>query len=168
MNVQESALEFMLLDLSACVSPDNAAPPPPPMPVTVYNPVTFSVPFTSSCPSGTHIRWTELDWQATIPATASIVFKGQTAATTNFSSAQVVQIADATTTTPGLPAGWNAALIDVSPVDAGVAGAFNTASPAVQSNTDFQLTITLNPTTDQSQAPTLIQWQVKSDCPPSE
>jgi hypothetical protein len=174
LNAQESALEFMLLDLTACVSPDNAPPPGPPTPVISYNPATFTVNFASSCPSGTHVRWTELDWQATVPSTASIVFQGQTAnpaadgGAPNYSSAQTVQIADATTTTPGLPAGWNAALIDVSPVDAGAGGAFNTASPAVQSQNDLLLTITLNPTTDKTQAPTLIQWQVKSDCPPSE
>ncbi len=171
---QESALEFMLLDLTACVSPDNAAPPGPPTPVVSYSPATFTINFASSCPSGTHVRWTELDWKATVPSTASIVFQGQTATPPtdggppNYGSAQKVQVANATTTTPGLPAGWNAALIDVSPVDAGAGGAFNTASPAVQSQTDFLLTITLNPTADKTQAPTLIQWQVKSDCPPSE
>jgi hypothetical protein len=143
--------------------------------VVVYNSASFTLDFTSSCsPGSTHARWTELDWQADVPATASIVFSGQTVdppsdgGPPNFTGAQIVQIADATANTPGLPTGWNAALIDVSPVDAGAGGAFNNASPAVFSKADFQLTITLNPTTDKSQTPTLIAWQVKSDCPPSE
>jgi len=47
-------------------------------------------------------------------------------------------------------------------------GPFNTANPVVTSKGDLRLTITLNPTTDQKAPPTLIQWQVKTDCPPTE
>lgn len=174
LDAQESALEFMLLDLTACVSPDSQPPPPPPN-TTIYNPVSFTMTFQSNCPAGTRVKWRELDWQASIPNTASIVFSGQTAdppadgGAVNWSGVQSVQIADATTTTPNLPTGWNAALIDTAGADAGAGvGAFSSANPPVQSADDLLLTITLNPTTDQSQSPTLIQWQVTQDCPPSE
>jgi hypothetical protein len=162
----------MLLDLTACISPDNAPPPAPPMPVTTYSPVTFTETFSASCPGGTHVVWRELDWQASIPNTASIVFSAQTAepsadgGAVSFSGAQSVQLAKATTSTM-LP-GWDAVLIDATGGDAGVSGAFNVASPPVKSRTDLLLTITLNPTSDMKATPTLIQWQVKSDCPPSE
>jgi hypothetical protein len=175
LDAQESALEFMLLDLTACVSPDNQPPPPPPPPSTTFNPATFTMTIQSNCPAGTRVKWRELDWQASIPNTASIVFSAQTAdppadgGPINWSSVQSVQIADATTTTANLPTGWDAALIDTAGVDAGAGqGAFNTASPPVQSANDLLLTITLNPTTDQTQPPVLINWQVTQDCPASE
>jgi hypothetical protein len=174
---QEAALEFEFFDLSACVSADNLPPtmPPPGTPVT-YNPVTFSVDFQSPCPpvTGTTVVWRELDWQAVIPPTASIVFTAQTAATTidggipTYAGAEFVTLATATTTTANLPTGWDAALIDVAGVDGGTAGAFNTATPPVRSEADLHLTITLNPTSDLLASPTLLQWQVKSDCVATE
>ncbi len=169
---QESALEFMLLDLTACISPDNQAPPAPAQPVTTYSPVTFTEDFSATCPMGTHVVWRELDWQATVPSSASIVFSAQTVeppadgGAPNYTGAQSVTLATATTSTM-LP-GWDAALIDASGIDGGQAGKFNTASPAVASKSDIRLTITLNPTADMMATPTLLQWQVKSDCPPSE
>jgi hypothetical protein len=38
----------------------------------------------------------------------------------------------------------------------------------VTSKSAIRLTITLNPTLDMKATPTLIQWQAKSDCPPTE
>jgi len=175
---QEAALEFLFFDLSACVGPAV------PLPKVSFNTVSFTVDFQSSCavplpdaepPAlGTSVRWLEFDWQASIPATASIAFAAQTAAAAadggipDYTGVQSVPLATATTTTPNLPNGWSGVLLDVSGLDAGGEGAFNTASPPVLSAQDLRLTITLNPTTDQSQTPTLIQWRVKSDCPPTE
>jgi hypothetical protein len=166
---QEAALEFLFFDLSSCVGPAQ-----PPQGVITFDPASFTVDFPSSCPLGTSVRWRELDWKATIPDTASIVFNAQTAAPAadggapDYTSVQSVQLADAEATTPGLPDGWNAALIDEGGLVAGGEGAFNTASPPVISAQDLRLTITLRPTTDQLQTPTLLEWQIKSDCPPSE
>jgi hypothetical protein len=165
---QEAALEFLFFDLSSCVGPA-----PPPQQIT-YQPVTFSLDFQSSCPLGTSVRWRQLQWQATIPSTASIVFAAQTAAAPgdggipDYTGVQSVELATATATTPNLPTGMDVALIDVAGIDGGGEGAFNTASPPVTSAQDLRLTITLNPTTDQSQAPTLIEWAVTQDCPPTE
>jgi hypothetical protein len=174
---QEAALEFLFFDLSSCVGPA-----PPPQQIT-YKPVSFSVDFQSAmrqpdggapCPLGASVRWLKLQWKATIPDTASIVFSAQTAAATadggipDYTGVQSVELATATATTPNLPTGQDDALIDVASIDGGGEGAFNTAAPPVTSAQDLRLTITLNPTTDQSQAPTLIEWDVQSDCLPTE
>lgn len=166
---QEAALEFEFFDLSACVSPNGIVPQGPPTPVTVYNPVSFTVNFTSSCPSGTHVAWRSLTWQASIPATASIVFSAQTTnppsdgGPPNYTGVQSVTIATATSATQTSSAG-----IDLTSTDGGAVGAFESANPPVSSQDDLRLTITLNPTSNQSAPPTLIDWQVTSDCPSSE
>ncbi|HXX68652.1 MAG TPA: hypothetical protein VEK07_15800 [Polyangiaceae bacterium] len=166
---QEAALEFEFFDLSACVSPNGIVPQGPPAPITVYNPVSFTVDYTSSCPAGTHVAWRTLTWQADVPATASIVFSAQTVnpptdgGPPSFTGAQSVTIATATNATQTGSAG-----IDLVSTDGGPSGAFELASPPVSSQSDLQLTITLNPTTNQQAPPTLIDWQVTSDCPSSE
>jgi hypothetical protein len=169
---QEAALEFEFFDLSACVSANNQPPMPPPGTPLTYNPASFSVDFQQNCMVGSTIPiWRELDWQATIPPGASIVFSAQTAPAADdggipsYVGVQSVVIATATATTPYLPMGWDAALVDVAPPDGGgPAGAFNLATPPVTSQPNLRLTITFNPTPDMSAAPTLIQWQLKSDC----
>jgi hypothetical protein len=169
---QEAALEFELFDLSACVSPDGAPPPPPPAPVTQYHPVTFTEDFTGACPSGTHVVWRELDWQASIPSSAAITFSAQTTDSpadggpSNYAGVQSVSIAHATTNT-NLPA-WDAAIIDATGGSPGSKGAFNSATPPVTSKGNLRLTITLNPTADLMSSPTLMQWRVIADCPPTE
>jgi hypothetical protein len=172
---QEDALEFLLLDLTACVSPDDAPPPPPP-PVAppsspaAYSAATFTEDFTSSCPSGTRPVWRELDWRALVPDTASIDFSAQTAESPtdggapDYASAQLVRLATATMDSG--PVGARA-LIDTGMAQ-GTSGAFNLAKPPVISRDNLRLTVTLNPTSDQRAAPTLIEWQVKADCLPAE
>jgi len=162
---QEKALEFELLDLTACSSP--------PPPAVGFAPVTFTEDFQYACGMGTHVVWRALSWQAIIPDTASIVFSAQTAESPvdggapDYTNAQSVQLVDATTTTPNLPAQWDGAYIDVG-ADASMPGAFNSATPPVASLSNLRLTVTLNPTTNKTASPDLIQWQIKADCVPSE
>jgi hypothetical protein len=149
----------MLFDLTACVSPDNWVPPAP---TTVYNPVTFTQDFTSTCGKGQRPAWREFDWQDQIPSTASIVFQAQTADTpTDLTTAQKVPVVTMTTST-AVP-DWDVALLDTT-----TGGVLRTAMPPVISKNILRMTITLNPTGDKKASPTLIQWKVQYDCVDAE
>jgi hypothetical protein len=159
---QEDALEFMLLDLTACIS--TAGPTTPLTPT--YEPATFTEDFTSSCPLGMRPVWRELDWQDSIPPSAEIDFSAQTVeapadgSAPDYSLVQSVVLAQVTqsTTPPG----------DFVLIDTGTTGAFNLAMPAVISRSNLRLTVTLEPTADTKAAPTLLGWSIKADCVAAE
>jgi hypothetical protein len=157
---QEDALEFMLLDLTSCQATPTAL-------IETFSPATFIEDFTSPCPPSTRVIWRELDWQAVIPMTASIVFSAQTVASpldggaVAWAGVPRVTVATATqsTTLPGT---------DFQFLDTGGTGVFNTAMPPVTSSDHLRLTITMSPTSDHSRPPTLLDWSVKADCVASE
>lgn len=173
MTPEEQALEFAILGLTDCISPDNVAPPLPQAGPSA-SAASFAEELVSSCPSGTHVIWRELDWLASVPASASIVFSVQTAnrgvdgGAPNWADAPSVVLANVLTGTafPGVP---DFAPIDVGALgDAGATGALNLANPPIASGDDLLLTVTLYPTSDGTAGPTLSFWQVKSDCAASE
>jgi hypothetical protein len=149
LSAQEAALEFMLFDLTACVSPDSGQPPVPPISL---NPATFTLDFSGTCPANQKLTWREIEWQSKIPATASIVFKAQTSDDlAGFSTAQSATVATATSSTP--LSSWDSGLIP-----------FSTVTPAITSKSMLRVTVTLNPTTDKLSSPSLSQWRVIYDC----
>jgi hypothetical protein len=149
LSAQEAALEFMLFDLTACVSPDSGQPPVPPISL---NPATFTLDFSGTCPANQKLTWREIEWQCKIPATASIVFKAQTSDDlAGFSTAQSATVATATSSTP--LSSWDSGLIP-----------FSTVTPAITSKSMLRVTVTLNPTTDKLSSPSLSQWRVIYDC----
>lgn len=180
MTSQEAALEFMLLDLTACHTPV-------PVPVTgrTYQPATFQEVFQSPCapgpadsgpPPGAHVVWRALNWHAVVPNTASIEFTLLTTPTP-LDGGSPDWIGDAaapsppanfleTTSSPLPPLPGDTWRIETGGADAGAGGAFDLAG--VKSQDNLLLTVTLNPTSDNQGAPTLLDWHIVADCLPAE
>jgi hypothetical protein len=158
----------MFFDLTACVSPDNAPPPTPMNTPPFYNPATVVEDFVATCPKATAPIWREFDWQALVPNGASIAFELQSGDTAmSLLPAMPLALATATMSTNTGPTNQN---YDVAFIDTGRtgSGAFNRATPPVVSRDVLRLRITLNPTPDHLQAPTLMQWKVQYDCVPDQ
>ncbi len=141
---QEKAAEFLLFDLGACLTQ-----PPPPSPPK-FNPATFVRDFTASCPAGKYVQWRTFMWQDMTPGDSNIVFAIRTGDTPQSLLPQVplYTVSGAPNINP-----WGAAAVDLA-----LKGANQVSHPVLE------VTMTLNPTSDQYTAPTLFAWQQTFDC----
>jgi len=140
---QERALEFLIFDLSACVQPTN--PPLPPY----QTPVTFVRDYEGSCPAGKGPVWHFFDWETVTPKDSSIDFTVQTAATQ-----------------PLLAPAPSVSLASVSgaPVVTWTGADVSQALAPGTSQAWLRVNITLRPSSDHLDAPTLTAWRQAYDC----
>jgi hypothetical protein len=124
-----------------------------------YPPRRFTQAFAPMCPSGTAVTWRHLLWEDATPADSSIVFGVRTAAT--FAGLSVAQEVPLVTSSTALgdssTVTWNGA-------DIGAAIMATNVMPGPF----LDLDVTLLPSSDGTQAPTLTTWQVQYDCTDSE
>ncbi len=128
-----------------------------------YSPVTYTQTYQATCPSGTLPQWGYLAYDSTTPSDSNILFQVRTAADQpSLTSASYVSAA----TAQASPV--NTQVCPMSgpspcPVDLySKLGKFNAI------NQYLELQITLNPTSDGSQAPTVNNWQITYSCPPAQ
>jgi hypothetical protein len=164
---QEDAAEYLLFDLSGCVT--GSPLPTPPM----YNtPASFDRDFQGVCPSGSRVVWRFFYWEDYTPKDSNIVFTGYTADTQAQLGTQYPGVQLATASGPdNCPNGPSCISqfvgVDVDP--ALVAGGIPTwGNPAHASYSWLRVNMALNPSSDHFAAPTLIAWQLTYDCVPSE
>jgi hypothetical protein len=163
---QEDAAEYLLFDLSGCVSGSPVPVPPQ------YNPATFDRDFQGVCPSGSRVVWRFFYWEDYTPKDSSIVFTAYTADTQAQLGTQYPGVALATASGPdNCPNGPSCVSqfvgVDVDP--ALVAGGIPTwGNPAHASYSWLRVDMALKPSSDLFSAPTLIAWQLTYDCVPSE
>jgi hypothetical protein len=144
---QEKAAEFLLFDLGACLT--NLPPPPP-----AYFPATLTRDYEGQCPAGESVVWRFFDWETVTPSDSNIVFNAATADTQ----------AGLATATPVAYLGTASG----APITTWTGTDVSQALAPNPSRQWLRVTIKLNPSSDQLQAPTLTAWRQQYDCAPSQ
>jgi hypothetical protein len=169
---QEDAAEYLLFDLSGCVSGSPLPGPPK------YTPATFTRDFQGVCPTGYRVVWRNFYWEDYTPSDTNIAFTAWTADSeaqlgTQYPAAPLATasgpdncpIADAAAVGPSCMSAFVGVGVDPKLVASGTPA---WGSPAYGSHSWLRVNMTLNPSTDLLSAPTLIAWQQTYDCLASE
>ncbi len=156
LNAQEKALEFLLFQNTSCAMNSSGAPvlPPP-----SYNVATYTRDYHATCGPETCPVWRFFDYATIDPGDSSIDFSAQTAiAQAGLGGAPSVSLGRADAGKPNSPTSAP------FPNDAGAA----LAAAGQKSQEWLRVTMTLNPSSNHQQAPTLEAWQQSYSCMPCE
>lgn len=130
-----------------------------PPPITLYGlSATYTRDFTNPCTPDKAPVWRFFDYQADLPAGTSIVVRARTAATTA-ALPTATPLVTVGTANPPDTTGWTS-------FPQTIEGALTAAGG--RSLATLRLEITLNPSADQSRAPTLTNWRTSVNCEPIE
>jgi hypothetical protein len=143
-----------------CDSTGVCAVPPPPFP---YKDTVYTRDYAANCPVGYTPIWRFFDWNATTPGNSDIVFSVGTATTeamlpATIGAAGVVPLGKAPMVPPSSASGQMGADMGVALKAGGQPETYN----YVRVFADFQ------PTSDDSQVPTLSSWSATYDCQAAE
>lgn len=146
---QEKALEYMLFDLTACLSPDYIPTGGGSPPYAVTMAVTRD--YVATCPMGTAPTWHFFDWKTTTPGDTSIEFFAQTASTAaGLSSATQVLLTSPAISGPAVTT-WTG--VDVA----------GKLAP-IPSQAQLRITMVLHPSSDKTLTPTVDAWRQAYTC----